>query len=95
MKQYLEGGKPISYGARALNEGGFQSIPELVFPGGILVGCAAGFLNVPKIKGSHTDLKSGMLAGEAAFAAVQDISLDEPVKVNLNCSLNFYSYTLK
>ena len=68
----FEGGKRISYGARALNEGGFQSLPKLVFPGGLLVGCAAGTLNVPKIKGTHTAMKSAMVAAEAvaeAFAA--------------------------
>ncbi len=70
VRPLLEGGRRISYGARALNEGGFQAIPELVFPGGAIIGCAAGFLNVPKIKGSHTALKSGMLAAEAAFAAL-------------------------
>ncbi len=67
----LEGGRRISYGARALNEGGLQSVPELAFPGGALIGCAAGFLNVPKIKGSHTAMKSGMLAAEAAFEALK------------------------
>ncbi|HJU17614.1 MAG TPA: electron transfer flavoprotein-ubiquinone oxidoreductase [Stellaceae bacterium] len=61
------GGRRIAYGARALNEGGFQSIPRLDFPGGALVGCAAGFLNVPKIKGSHTAMKSGMVAAEVVF----------------------------
>jgi len=66
----FEGGKRISYGARALNEGGLQSLPKLDFPGGMMVGCAAGFLNVAKIKGIHTAMKSGMLAAEAAFAAV-------------------------
>jgi electron-transferring-flavoprotein dehydrogenase len=66
----FEGGRRICYGARALNEGGLQSIPELVFPGGALIGCAAGFLNVPKIKGTHTAMKSGMLAAEAAFEAL-------------------------
>lgn len=66
----LEGGKRLSYGARALNEGGLQSLPKLVFPGGALIGCAAGFLNVPKIKGSHNAMKSGMLAAEAAFEAL-------------------------
>ncbi|KAJ3113191.1 hypothetical protein HDU96_003690 [Phlyctochytrium bullatum] len=70
IKKYLEGGKILSYGARALNEGGFQSIPKLIFPGGALIGCSAGFLNVPKIKGTHTAMKSGMLAGEAAYRAV-------------------------
>ncbi len=66
----LEGGERIAYGARALNEGGLQSIPELVLPGGLLLGCAAGFLNVPKIKGTHNAMKSGMLAAEAAFEAL-------------------------
>ncbi len=68
----FEGGKRISYGARAINEGGFQSLPKLAFPGGVLIGCAAGTLNVPKIKGTHTAMKSGMVAAEAiaeAFAA--------------------------
>ncbi len=66
----FEGGRRICYGARALNEGGLQSIPQLVFPGGALIGCSAGFLNVPKIKGNHTAMKSGMLAAEAAFEAL-------------------------
>lgn len=67
IKPLLEGGKVVQYGARSLNEGGFQSIPKPVFPGGALIGCSAGFLNVPKIKGTHTAMKSGMLAAEAAF----------------------------
>ena len=71
IRSYLEGGQRVAYGARALNEGGLQSIPKLVFPGGALIGCAAGFLNVPKIKGSHNAMKSGMLAAEAAFAALK------------------------
>ncbi|MEC8289307.1 MAG: electron transfer flavoprotein-ubiquinone oxidoreductase, partial [Pseudomonadota bacterium] len=66
----FENGRRIAYGARALNEGGYQSVPKLTFPGGVLIGCAAGFLNVPKIKGSHTAIKSGMLAAEAVFEAV-------------------------
>jgi electron-transferring-flavoprotein dehydrogenase len=66
----FEGGRRICYGARALNEGGLQSIPKLVFPGGALIGCSAGFLNVPKIKGNHTAMKSGMLAAEAVFDAL-------------------------
>jgi len=70
IRPMLEGGKRIAYGARALNEGGLQSLPRLVFPGGALIGCAAGFLNVPKIKGSHNAMKTGMLAAEAAFAAL-------------------------
>ena len=65
----LEGGKRIAYGARALNEGGFQAIPKLVFPGGAIIGDSAGFLNVPKIKGTHTAMKSGMIAAEASAAA--------------------------
>lgn len=72
VRPLLEGGKRISYGARALNEGGWQSIPKLAFPGGALVGDAAGFLNVPRIKGSHTAMKSGMLAAEAAVAALRE-----------------------
>jgi electron-transferring-flavoprotein dehydrogenase len=66
----LEGGKCISYGARALIEGGFQSIPKVAFPGGALIGDSAGFVNVPKIKGTHNAMKSGMLAAEAAWAAL-------------------------
>ncbi|MAY66438.1 MAG: electron transfer flavoprotein-ubiquinone oxidoreductase [Rhodospirillaceae bacterium] len=67
----LEGGRRISYGARALNEGGYQSVPGLSFPGGCLIGCTAGFLNTPKIKGSHTAMKTGMLAAEAVVAALK------------------------
>jgi electron-transferring-flavoprotein dehydrogenase len=70
IRPFFEGGRRISYGARALNEGGFQSIPRLDFPGGALVGCAAGFVNVPKIKGSHTAMKSGMVAAETIFRRV-------------------------
>ena len=70
IRPMLEGGKRVAYGARALNEGGLQSIPKLVFPGGALIGCSAGFLNVPKIKGSHNAMKTGMLAAEAAFEAL-------------------------
>jgi electron-transferring-flavoprotein dehydrogenase len=71
IRPILEGGRRIGYGARALTEGGWQSIPRLVFPGGALVGCAAGFMNVPRIKGSHNAMLSGMAAAEAAFAALQ------------------------
>ena len=67
VRSVFEGARRVSYGARALNEGGFQSIPKLTFSGGCLVGCTAGFLNVPKIKGTHTAMKSGMLAAEAIF----------------------------
>jgi electron-transferring-flavoprotein dehydrogenase len=78
VREMLEGGKRVSYGARAINEGGWQSVPKLVFPGGALIGCSAGFVNVPRIKGSHTAIKSGMLAAEAAFDAIRaDRSADE------------------
>lgn len=66
----LEGGERLSYGARAITEGGFQSVPKLAFPGGALIGCSAGFVNVPRIKGSHNAMKTGMMAAEAAFAAL-------------------------
>ncbi len=78
IRPLFEGGKRLCYGARALNEGGWQSIPKLNFPGGALIGCAAGFMNVPKIKGSHTAMKSGMLAAEATFEALQQQS-DAPL----------------
>ncbi|MFP6747738.1 MAG: electron transfer flavoprotein-ubiquinone oxidoreductase [Alphaproteobacteria bacterium] len=71
ISRYLKGGKRIAYGARALTEGGLQSIPGLVFPGGALIGCGAGFMNVPKIKGSHNAIKTGMLAAEAAYDAIR------------------------
>ena len=80
VRDVFEGGRRVSYGARALNEGGFQSIPKLTFPGGCLVGCTAGFLNVPKIKGTHTSMKSGMLAADAVFDAVtSDDAVIEPI----------------
>ena len=70
IRSILEGGKRVSYGARAINEGGWQSVPKLTFPGGALIGCTAGFVNVPRLKGSHNAMKSGMLAAETAFAAI-------------------------
>ena len=70
IRGFFAGGKRIGYGARAINEGGFQSIPKLSFPGGALVGCSAGFVNLPRIKGSHNAMKTGMLAAEAAFEAI-------------------------
>jgi electron-transferring-flavoprotein dehydrogenase len=70
IRPLLEGGKRLSYGARAITEGGYQSVPKLTFPGGALVGCAAGFVNLPRIKGSHNAMKTGMLAAEAAAAAI-------------------------
>ncbi|MCL4791883.1 MAG: 4Fe-4S dicluster domain-containing protein [Gammaproteobacteria bacterium] len=70
IRSCLEGGQRVSYGARAVNKGGLQSLPKLVFPGGLLSGCEAGFLNGAKIKGSHTAIKTGMLAAESVFAAL-------------------------
>jgi electron-transferring-flavoprotein dehydrogenase len=70
IRQYLDGGKRIAYGARAVNKGGLQSLPKLVFPGGLLAGCGAGFLNGIKIKGAHTAMKTGMQAAEAVHAAL-------------------------
>jgi len=70
IRPFLEGGRRIGYGARAVTEGGLQSVPRLAFPGGALIGCAAGFMNVPRIKGTHNAMRSGMLAAEAAFAAL-------------------------
>ena len=70
IRKILEGGKRVAYGARVINEGGWQSVPKLAFPGGALIGCAAGFVNVPRIKGSHTAMKSGMLAAESVAAAI-------------------------
>ena len=77
IRPTFEGGRRIAYGARALSEGGFQSIPKLTFPGGLIVGDAAGFLNVPKIKGNHTAMKSGMLAAEAVHEL---LSADSPAR---------------
>lgn len=79
VKALLEGGTCISYGARCLNEGGLQAIPKLTFPGGMLTGCSAGFLNVPKIKGSHTAMKTGMLAGQSAAEAL--LGEDTPAEI--------------
>jgi len=70
IRAILEGGRRVSYGARAINEGGWQSVPKLAFPGGALIGCSAGFVNVPRIKGSHTAMKSGMLAADSIAAAI-------------------------
>jgi len=70
IRGFFEGGKRISYGARAITAGGLQSLPKLVFPGGALIGCDAGFLNMSRIKGSHAAIKSGMLAAEAVFEAL-------------------------
>lgn len=74
LSSLLEGGERLAYGARTLNEGGLQSIPKLHFPGGALIGCSAGFLNVPKIKGTHNAMKSGMIAAENIFEQLQSAS---------------------
>ncbi len=78
MRKHFEGGRRVSYGARALSEGGWQSMPRLTFPGGALIGDAAGFLNVPKIKGTHAAMKSGMLAAEAVADALANGRPAEP-----------------
>jgi electron-transferring-flavoprotein dehydrogenase len=78
IRPTFEGGRRIAYGARALSEGGLQSIPRLVFPGGALIGDTAGFLNVPKIKGTHTAMKSAIVCAESVFAALGD---DDPVPI--------------
>jgi electron-transferring-flavoprotein dehydrogenase len=70
IRHFFEGGKRISYGARAITAGGLQSLPKTVFPGGALIGCDAGFLNTSRIKGSHAAIKTGMLAADAAYAAL-------------------------
>ena len=70
IRGFFEDGRRIAYGARATVEGGFQSLPKLTFPGGMLVGDTAGFLNVPKLKGIHTAMKSGMTAAEAVYDAL-------------------------
>nr|WP_152338482.1 electron transfer flavoprotein-ubiquinone oxidoreductase [Pseudorhizobium flavum] len=80
----FEGGKRLSYGARAITEGGYQSVPKLSFPGGALIGCSAGFVNVPRIKGSHNAVFSGMLAAEKlADAIANGRANDEPIEIEL------------
>lgn len=82
IRQYLDGGECIGYGARAVNEGGYDSIPKLTFPGGALIGCSAGLLNTAKIKGTHTAMKSGMMAAEAVAEEIKKGATDgvEPLK---------------
>ncbi|KAI1025956.1 hypothetical protein LB503_006966 [Fusarium chuoi] len=87
FRDVLEGGKCISYGARALIEGGFQSIPKVAFPGGALIGDSAGFVNVPKVKGTHNAMKSGMLAAEAAWTAISE-KTDEGTVRNMRPSFH-------
>ena len=85
IKKIFEGGRRISYGARALNEGGFQSLPKLSFPGGAILGCDAGTLNTPKIKGTHTAMKSGMIASDLVFKELVSDSQNNEIS-NLNNS---------
>ena len=85
IKHIFEGGRRISYGARALNEGGFQSLPKLSFPGGAILGCDAGTLNTPKIKGTHTAMKSGMIASDLVFKELISDSRNDEIS-NLNKS---------
>lgn len=92
----LEGGECVSYGARALNEGGLQSIPKLHFPGGVLVGCSAGFMNVPKIKGTHTAMKLGLVAAETIFEAIKELDpVDEETDFEEALDLAQYEESLK
>ncbi|MDP0563564.1 MAG: electron transfer flavoprotein-ubiquinone oxidoreductase [Candidatus Endonucleobacter sp. (ex Gigantidas childressi)] len=86
IKQYLEGGSRVSYGARALAKGGLQSLPEMSFPGGLLIGCSAGTLNSAKIKGSHTAMKSGLIAAEEVFKSFNNGSKDGKILSGFNKS---------
>lgn len=95
FSRILEGGECVAYGARALNEGGYQSIPKLNFPGGALIGCGAGFLNVPKIKGTHTAMKSGMLAAEATFEALSNEDVKDPADLSAYPQLLENSWVMK
>lgn len=96
IAKILEGGKRVSYGARAINEGGWQSVPKLVFPGGALIGCSAGFVNVPRIKGTHTAMKSGMLAAESlAEAMAGGRANDEVVDYQANLNDSWIAKELK
>lgn len=92
VEKILRGGTRLSYGARALNEGGYQSIPKLTFPGGCLIGCSPGFMNVPKVKGTHTAMKSGMLAAEAVF---EEVIKEEPDSETLGINPLNYETNLK
>lgn len=86
IRQYLEGGKRVSYGARALSKGGLQSLPDMIFDGGALIGCNAGTLNSAKIKGSHTAMKSGMLMAEEVFSALQTSDSENSSLDNFNAN---------
>jgi electron-transferring-flavoprotein dehydrogenase len=83
VSSLLESGERLAYGGRTLNEGGLQSIPKLHFPGGALIGCSAGFVNVAKIKGTHNAMKSGMLAAEAAFDVIQAAPEENEESLNM------------
>ena len=89
IKSILKNGRRVAYGARALNEGGYQSLPKLYFPGGALIGCEAGTLNVSKIKGSHTAMKSGILASEAIFNNIK--KSPDTIEELSNYEVNFYN----
>lgn len=95
VRALLEGGQCVGYGARALNEGGAQSVPKLSFPGGMLIGCSAGFLNVPKVKGSHTAMKSGMLAAEAISNTIETSSHENSVDALARADISEYEAALK
>ncbi|UZE97978.1 electron transfer flavoprotein-ubiquinone oxidoreductase [Alkalimarinus alittae] len=88
IAQYLKGAKRISYGARAINKGGLQALPKLSFPGGLLSGCEAGFMNYPKIKGSHTAMKTGMVAAETIYEALNTNSVGQQ-------DLSHYEHAIK
>ena len=88
ISQYLKNGKRVSYGARAIAKGGFNSLPKMTFPGGLLVGCNAGTLNFAKIKGNHTAMKSGMIAAETIFDAISE-NADSPTKELISFTENF------
>jgi len=89
IRKMLEGGRRVAYGARALVEGGLQSLPHLAFPGGALIGDCAGFLNVPRIKGSHAAMKSAMLAAEAVFPLLDDLGDEQPESGKVCASSTF------
>jgi electron-transferring-flavoprotein dehydrogenase len=95
IRPVFEGGRRIAYGARALNEGGWQSIPKLTFPGGALIGATAGFMNTPKIKGSHTAMKTGMLAAEAVFEALARDGRVEPASYRERFEASWVAAELK
>lgn len=95
IKQYIEGGKRLSYGARALNKGGLNSLPKMTFPGGLLIGCDAGTLNAAKIKGSHTAMKSGMLAAESLVEALREAGSEgTPAKELTSYTQRFHASSL-